>query len=275
MAAAGWGAPQVLVVAGLGGEADYATAFVDQAQRVARAAESVGADVTLLVGDEARGEDIRRALAELASAGGTARWVVTLIGHGSYDGEAYRFNVPGPDPTAHDLAAWLAPVPAAPQLVVLATSSSGAAVEVLKSEERERAVVSATRDGGEQNAVVFGGFWAAALGEPRADVDKNGRIDADEAFAFAEQAVAAHYEDAQRIATEHPRTEGALAGFPLATLAGRADATPAAAGRRAELLAEVDALRDAKDDYAEEDYFAALQELLLELAALERQRDPQ
>ena len=263
-----WAGPLALVVAGLGGEVEYATAFVDQAQRVARAAESADADVTLLVGDDARAENIRQLLAELRAQ----QLVVTLIGHGSYDGEDYRFNVPGPDPTARDLVAWLAASPAAEQLVVLATSASGAAADVLKGEGL--AVISATRDGREQNAVVFSGLWAAALGEPRADVDKDGLIDADEAFRFADQAVAAHYEDAQRIATEHPRSEGATAGFVLAALADSQPAAPAVAGRRAELLAEVDALRAAKDDYAEEDYFATLQELLLELAALERQRDP-
>ena len=263
-------APDMVIVAGLGGEPDYAVAFVEQAQTVALAAEPIAASVTLLVGEDARGEAIRDALAEQRAEGVGESLVLVLIGHGSYDDERYRFNVPGPDPTAEDLADWLAPLPAR-QLVVLATSASGAAVDVLRREGR--AVIAATRDGRERNAVVFGAIWAAALGDSRADTDKDDRIDADEAFRFAEQAVAAHYADAGRIATEHPRTEGEAAHFTLAALgrsAARRDGGPKAA-RRDELLAEIDALRAARRDGDEEIYFAALQELLLELAALERE----
>lgn len=266
-------APHMVIVAGLGGEPDYAAAFAEQAAAAARAGEPVAASVTLLHGESATRASIREALAGRTVSGTAEPVVLVLIGHGSYDDEHYRFNVLGPDPTAEDLAAWLSPLPAERQLVVLATSASGAAVDVL--EQEGRAVIAATRDGRERNAVVFGRFWVAALAEAQADTDKDGRIDADEAFRFAEQAVAAHYEGAQRIATEHPRAEGLTVGFTLAALAERpgalTDVGPATfAGRRAELLDEIDALRAAKDRYAEEDYFSALQELLLELSAAER-----
>jgi len=263
-------APHVVVVAGLGGEPDYASAFVEQAQATANAVEELAAGVTLLVGEDAGRDGIRDAFESHRESRAEDPVVVVLIGHGSYDGEHYRFNVPGPDPTADDLAEWLAHLPSGRQLVVLATSASGAAVGVLKDERR--AVIAATKDGGEANAVVFGRYWAAALTEPRADVDKDERIDADEAFRFVEQAVTRHYEDAQRIATEHPRSEGDTARFELATISerGALDATSGpAAARRDELLAEIDALRKAKGRQAEEEYFATLQELLLELSAVE------
>ena len=267
-------APRMRIVAGLGGEPGYASAFLEQAEAAARAAESIRAAVTVLTGEDARAEAIRAALADIAPDA-TNDLVLVLIGHGSYDEEHYRFNVPGPDPTAGEIAEWLLRVPAKQQLVVLATSASGAAVDTLEGEGR--AVIAATRDGSERNAVVFGRFWVAALQEPRADVDKDGRINADEAFRFAEQAVAAHYEDAQRIATEHPRRVGRTERFALAALAehGLAAALgdPALASlvaRRDELLADIDDLRETKSDYPEEDYFAGLQELLLELASVER-----
>ena len=263
-------APHVVVVAGLGGEPAYASAFVEQAQTMANVVEHLASGVTLLVGEDAGRDGIRDALMAHRESGVEDAVVVVLIGHGSYDGEHYRFNVPGPDPTAEDLATWLAPLPPERQLVVLATSASGAAVDVLKAEGR--AVIAATKDGNEANAVVFGRFWAVALTEPRADIDKDRRIDADEAFRFAEQAVARHYEEAQRIATEHPRSEGDIARFELATIsgAGALDASPGSAGaRRDELLAEIDALRAGKGRQAEEEYFATLQELLLELSAVE------
>ena len=268
-------APRMLIVAGLGGEPGYASAFLEQAEAAARAAESIRAAVTVLTGEDARAEAIRAALADIAPDATNDPVVLVLIGHGSYDEEHYRFNVPGPDPTAGEIAEWLLRVPAKQQLVVLATSASGAAVETLEGEAR--AVIAATRDGSERNAVVFGRFWVAALQDGRADVDKDGRINADEAFRFAEQAVAAHYEEAQRIATEHPRRVGRTERFALAALAehGLAAALgdPALASfvaRRDELLAAIDDLRETKRDYLEEDYFARLQELLLELASVER-----
>lgn len=267
-------APQVVVVAGLGGEPTYASAFVEQAQATANAVERLAGGVTLLVGEDAGRDGIRSAFAAHEKGSAEDPVVVVLIGHGSYDGEHYRFNVPGPDPTADDLAGWLAGLPSAHQLVVLATSASGAAIDVLKTEGR--AVVAATKDGHEANAVVFGRFWSAALTEPRADIDKDGRIDADEAFRFAEQAVARHYEDAQRIATEHPRSDGDMTRFELAAIseASALDAAPgSAAARRDELLAEIDALRAAKGRQAEDEYFATLQELLLELSAVESELD--
>ena len=267
-------APHMVVVAGLGGEPVYASAFVEQAQATANAVERLAAGVTLLVGEDAGRDGIRDAFAAHQESAPEDPVIVVLIGHGSYDGEHYRFNVPGPDPTADDLAHWLAPLPSERQLVVLATSASGAAVDVLKDEGR--AVIAATKDGHEANAVVFGRFWAAALTEPRADIDKDDRIDADEAFRFVEQAVARHYEDAQRIATEHPRSEGDIGRFELASISGEGalDATPgSAAARREELLAEIEALRTAKGRQAEEEYFATLQELLLELSAVESELD--
>ena len=264
-------APHVVIVAGLGGEPVYATAFVEQAQATAEAVEHLAAGVTLLIGEDAGRDGIRDALAAHRESPPENPVVVVLIGHGSYDGEHYRFNVPGPDPTADDLAEWLEPLSSERQLVVLATSASGAAVDVLKDEGR--AVITATKDGQEANAVVFGRFWAAVLTEPRADIDKDGRIDADEAFRFVEQAVARHYEDAQRIATEHPRSEGDIVRFELATIGREGALDASGAARREELLAEIDALRNAKGRHAEEEYFATLQELLLELSAVESELD--
>ena len=52
-------------------------------------------------------------------------FAVTLIGHGTFDGAEYKFNVPGPDPTATDLARWMDRIPARQQLIaVLATQTA-------------------------------------------------------------------------------------------------------------------------------------------------------
>ncbi len=269
----------MLIVAGLGGEPDYAEAFIAQADAAATEAKAVGAAVSLLVGDGARREDIRAAIAEIAAAAGVDDAVIVqLIGHGSWDDEHYRFNVPGPDPTADDLAAWLAALTAKRQLVVIATSASGAAIEPLQRDAR--AIITATRDGRERNAVAFGGFWADALVDPSADADKDQRVSAEEAFRFAERAVADHYRSHQRIATEHPRREGSATSFLLAVVAEESigdqwrqfdPALDPLAKRQGELLREIEQLKVRKSGMAEDDYFARLQSLLLELAPIERQ----
>ena len=51
--------------------------------------------------------------------------MLILIGHGSYDGVEYKFNLVGPDISAASLAALCNRVGARRQLIVNATSSSG------------------------------------------------------------------------------------------------------------------------------------------------------
>lgn len=262
-----------LVVVGLGGETAYETAFASQGRAAATSATAAGAEVALLTGQAAGREGIREAIARIADAAKSSDLVVVqLIGHGSYDDEHYRFNVPGPDPTAADLAEWLRRPTATRRLAILATSASGAAIEPLQ--DAGVVVIAATRDGGEKNAVVFGRFWTEALADPGADTNKDGRIAADEAFRSTTRAVADHYQRLGRIATEHPRLEGSPAGYTLAVLASTDPDTPALAhlvARANALSSEVEALRAEKGDLSEDDYFSRLQELLLRLAQVERQ----
>ena len=57
-----------------------------------------------LAGERAQRDSVRREIRELAMRiGEDDVLTVVLIGHGSYDGEEYRFNVPGPDLTDRDL----------------------------------------------------------------------------------------------------------------------------------------------------------------------------
>ncbi len=264
---------RMLVVAGLGGEDKYAEAFSDQAATTAHHAEAAGAKVTLLAGEAARIEGIRAAIAAIATeTGEDDKVIVHLVGHGTFDEEHYRFNVPGPDPTAEHLAQWLRPVTAKLQLAVIATSSSGAAQEPLAREGRT--VITATRSGRERNAVMFAGLWADALADPNTDVDKDEQISADEAFRFTEQAVADFYEGTERIATEHPRIEGDAGRFIIARTAPAEQVDPEVVhlvDRVDELTAAIDTLRADRRLLTDDDYFARLQDLLMELATLERQ----
>ena len=269
------GRPQarVLVVTGLGGEPDYARAFAQQGDASARHAEAAGATVTLLSEEAASREGIRAAIESIARESTEAdRVVVQLIGHGTFDGEHYRFNVPGPDPTAEDLAAWLEPVNARRQLAVIATSASGAVQDVLARDGR--AVITATRHGRERNASLFGGYWAEALDAAGADIDKDERISADEAFRFAERALAAYYEDHQRIATEHPRLEGNAGSFIVARTSPGKPVEPELVhlvSRVDQLTAAIDELKTDRRVLTDDDYFTKLQDLLMELAKVDQE----
>ncbi|MDE0420507.1 MAG: hypothetical protein OXK76_06410 [Gammaproteobacteria bacterium] len=264
---------RMLVVTGLGGEAEYARAFEAQGEASARNAEAPGTEVTLLTEGDATREAIRDALVGIVKQSAKADAVIVqLYGHGTFDGEHYRFNVPGPDPTAADLAAWLAPVAARRQLVVIATSASGAAQEPLHQEGRT--VITATRHGRERDASLFGGFWTDALDAPGADIDKDRRISAEEAFRFAERAVAGFYEDQQLMVTEHPRLEGDAGLFIVGRIAPSERVEPGVvhlASRVEELTNAIDALKADRRVLTDDDYFARLQDLLMELATVDQQ----
>ena len=267
-----WAATRTLVVSGLGGEPRYAEAFAQQAESAAQRVRASGAEVTLLTGSAATATAVQAALERLAGVSeATDVAALILLGHGSYDGETYRFNVPGPDPTGADLADWLDPLEADRQLVVVATSASGAATEALRREGRT--VVTATKSGTEQGATVFGEYWVEALGATSADTDKDGRIGATEAFRFAIAAVERHFESRGLMATEHARLEGPETGVVLSRLAPERLLDAASrhlVARRTEIEAQIAGLRRERESMDIEAYFARLQELLLELAVIER-----
>ena len=265
---------RVLVVAGLGGAPDYDAEFERQAQQSAERLRALAGDVVVLTGSDARRERLQGELAALSQrAGARDAVVVLLIGHGSFDDRDYRFNLPGPDPTGAELAAWLAPLEAQSQLVVVATSSSGALQELLG--DPRRTVITATRSGGERNVIVFPHYFTAALGDPSADTDKDGYVSSVEAFRFADAAVASHYEQRKQMATEHAVLDGPEVPLQLARLDGQPAPSPLPAGaseRLAELEAEIAALKANKDSYDSDAYYARLQSRLLEVAMLRRRQ---
>ena len=64
-----------------------------------------------------------------------------------------------------------------------------------------RLLILATRSGAERHATRFGGYFAAALNDPTADLDKNQLGSATEAFDFAERQVDDYYERNGQLAT--------------------------------------------------------------------------
>jgi hypothetical protein len=268
-----------LTVAGLGGEPDYEQRFALLADETEKTLKDKGGDINVetLKGAAATKANVTASLNRIAQdAKAQDAVVLMLIGHGSFDGD-YKFNLPGPDISAAELATLLNKIPAARQLVVNMTSASGGCVDALKKDNR--IIITATKTGTEKNATVFARFWAEALRDPAADLDKNGAISALEAFQFAERKTKAFYDDLKRIATEHPMLQdnAKAAAFPVARLTAAMMVTDPAKkalqAKRDELEAQIDQLKYQKALLPADQYKAQLSKLLLDLAKTQEELD--
>ncbi|RSL15536.1 hypothetical protein EDE15_1026 [Edaphobacter aggregans] len=258
-----------VTVAGLGGEPDYEQRFTATAKDLDKVFKaSSGAHVYTLTGNQATRARLTEMMAAVArDAKPEDDFVLTLIGHGSFDGVEYKFNLVGPDVSAAELAAMCDKVPARRQLVVNTTSASGGAVAAL--ERPGRGVIAATKTGTEKNATVFARYWVEALQDPTADVDKSESISAMEAFQYADRKTAGFYESQKRLATEHAVFEDT----------GRGEAVRAVAvqGREGALLSSLTVVRigasqAAMNDPAKRDLLMKKEELEQKIDALKYQK---
>jgi hypothetical protein len=279
-------ATHCVVVGGLGGEPDYEQRFASQVQEIEKLLGSEGGDKTVrtLHGIGSTKTAVRAAMDEAAKQSKPEdTFVLMLIGHGSFDGSEYKFNIPGPDITGTELAALLDRVPAARQLVVNMTSSSGASVHALQ--RPNRTVVTATKSGTERNATVFARYWVEALRDPAADTDKNEVVSALEAFKFAETKTKQFYETNKRLATEHPMLDGgdqqgttnaarvALLRLGSIQKATNDPAKRALLAKRETLEIEIEQLKLQKAAMPVDQYKKELQALLLDLARTQDELD--
>ncbi len=272
-----------LIVGGLGGEPTYEEQFAKDAEALAAVARrtTAASRVMVLKGEGATREALVSGLGSLRTRAKAADSVVVmLVGHGSYDGEAYKLNLPGPDIDGDEFAKLLSAVPARSQLVVNATSASGAVLEKWAAEGRT--LITATRSGFERNATRFARHFAAALAAGSADINQNGAITAQEAFDYASRSVADSFTKEGALATEHPQIAGGAASrFTVARLAsaGPAEAgatNPAVAAlvaEREKLDGEIEALRGRRESMASDAYLAELQRLLVQLAEVQGRID--
>jgi hypothetical protein len=274
-------APFTFIVAGLGGEPEYEQRFREQATAIAAAAEkTAGAPghVVVLTGDQARREPLRKELeAFAAKVKATDSATVVLIGHGTYDGEEYRFNLPGADITGSELAQLFDKLAAKQQLIVNATSASGATTDLWK--RPERTVITATKSGGERTATRFAQFWAQAVSGEGADVNKDEIVTAAEAFDYANRQVAASYKSDVSLATEHARmatdenTTFMVARLSSSAVSGSDPEVAALLTQRGQIEQDLNGVKERKTALSQDEYYDELEGVLVKLALLQKQID--
>jgi hypothetical protein len=230
---------------------------------------------------------------ETARSGGEL-WLV-FIGHGTFDGHSAKFNLRGPDLTPDELAVTLKSNKR-PLAVIQCASASGPFLNALSGSGR--VIITATRSGHEVNATRFGDYFAEAVADPAADLDKDGQTSLLEAFLMASRRVERFYQEQGRLATEHALLDdnGDGLGTPAEWFRGvwafksaadgkaidgthahqlnliRGDAERQLSAelreRRDGLEQKLNVLRTRKSSMAEDDYYLQLEGLLVEIAKL-------
>jgi hypothetical protein len=286
-----------VTIAGLGGTPEYEKQFEQWAAEINHALTVNGpaCHVTTLKGASATKSAIHELLSRMAAeVKPDDAFTLALIGHGTYDGTNYKFNVPGPDITAGELEALIDRIPASRQLVVNTTSASGASLPALA--KKGRVVITATKSGTEKNVTIFARYWIEAIENLTADTDKNGSVSALEAFRYAQSKTAAYFQNEKLLATEHAMLDdtGAKDGVrdpsPANAQGQRAAAfwlikPPANAAiasnpqkqkllaRKEELEASIDRLKYRKAAMPPDEYKKQLSTLLLDLARTQAEID--
>ena len=281
----------ISIVQGLGGQALYDEEFSASRKKIETASATItDADkIFSFSGEKATRAALLKHFTDLGKKmTANDRAAIYLVGHGSFDGDTYKFNIPGPDLTAQDIKGILEHLPGRNHFLVNTSSTSGAMLETLvgkgdKASAAAYVVISATRNGNERNATQFGRYFAEALHNKDADFNKNNSISIQEAFDYAEKQVSAHFQDEGKLATEHAQLRGdGAAQFNLARLnAAEQQAELASASgkladllkKRKELEAQIEDLQVRRGEFSNADYLKRFQALILQSAEVGEQID--
>jgi len=295
--------PTIIVVVGAAGRPEYGAQFTRWSDLWQEACSKAGAMFVLIgldnVGEPNDRTTLQNTLSHESQQSNAALWLV-LIGHGTFDGRTAKFNLRGPDLSAHDLAEWLE---AATRPLAIINTASSSAPFLNKLSAAGRVVITATKSGFEQNYTRFGQYLAEAIAQPQADLDKDGQTSLLESFLAASSHTNEFYSAAGRLITEHALLDDN--GDGLGTRADwfrgirpvqKAEGGASLDGYRAHqfhlvhsefenkmparlraerdrLELEVVKLRDAKESFSEEEYYTKLEKLLVEIAQIYEQTD--
>jgi hypothetical protein len=203
----------VIVVVGAAGEEEFGEQFNAWAEQIPEAVKEGGARLSMIglekPGKQSDRDQLEKLLTAAAADTVNDLWII-LIGHGTYDGRFAKFNLRGPDVSSTQLAKWLDPV-ARPLAVINCTSSSGPFLNPLTGPNR--VIITATKNGMEQNFSRFGRYFSASLASPAADLDQDDQTSLLEAFLKASKDTLAFYESEGKLATEHSLLDDNADGF--------------------------------------------------------------
>jgi hypothetical protein len=298
----------VLIISGLGGEAQYSKLFADLSRRlVAALHERAGVpeqDIVWLGEDSVstaahygglstKAHVLRVVQSVAAKVQPGAQVVFILIGHGAGEGPDSRISIPGPDLSAADFAAIFARFPAQRIAFVDLTSASGDMIATLSAPGR--VIITATKTAFERNESHFARFFVDAFAMDVADADKDGRVSLLEAFRYAAAETRRLYETEGKILTEHAQLDddgdkqgtgdptgrtgdGILArrffldaGKYTSRLAGNDPRLGTLYSERFALEEQIDALKARKANMGAEAYDDELEKLLVALARKARE----
>lgn len=288
----------LILAVGAPGEAEYADAFAASAKLWQDAAKQAGFQVTTIGLETNSACDDKTRLFETLSTAKTnssAELWLAFIGHGTYDGRTANFNLRGPDVSADELAAHLKDCKR-PLAIINCASASGPFLHALSG--TNRVVITATRSGNEVNATRFGDYFARAVADPAADLDKDGQTSLLESYLMAGRRVEQFYREEGRLATEHALLDdnGDGLGTPpdwfrgvravkssadghaadgirahqlnLVRSAAERDLSPEMRAKRDTLEEQLSALRTRKDQLEEKEYYRRLEAILVQIAEL-------
>ncbi len=197
-----------ILIGGLAGEPPYAKWYADWITRfqayLVDVARVPAANITTLQGNGATFDTVAAALKALsAQAQPQDQVIVFIVGQGEIGGAQPTLALPGPDPTASQLASALAAIRARNQVVLNFSASSG---DFLKSLSAPGRVNLTATSPGELEAPVFAEFFLRGLESKRANAANKGTIDLLEAFNGSAEQTAAWISRWQRTSDELAKT---------------------------------------------------------------------
>ncbi len=275
----------VVIVQGLAGEDYYQRHFDEQVEKISEASAKLveEGDLIVLSPEVAKDEILATLKRVLENSASNDMVFLYLIGHGSYDGRNYKFNISGADFTGAELLELYASAEST-AVLINTSSSSGGLLKLFEEAELDNLhLVTATKSGAERTATRFGRHLADALLASEADIDKNQSISLQEAFDFAVRETQGFFDTEGLLATENARLQiGAQSAAPgqirLANLVARpsVSANQELANlyqQRDELDRQIDTLRLRRINMSDEDYLQQFQGLMIELSLLQGQID--
>ncbi len=287
----------LLIAVSAPGESDFQSDIAEAAADWEKAAKAAGKSFRTIGAAGATNalEELRETLSlEGPIATPNEFWLV-FIGHGTFDGREAKFNLPGPDLSATNLAVALHGF-GRPIIAMATFSASAPFMKALSG--TNRIVVTATKSGFEDNYSRFAKFLARSVIDPAADLDKDGQTSLLEAFLLACRGVTDFYDSENRLATEHaliddngdglgtastffqgvravkaPEANRALDGLRAHQAHFRPNAeearfTPEQRQQRNALELELEALRNRRATLSADEYFASLEQIVSQLSRL-------